>query len=284
MSKPSPQPSPQRPLAGAVVLITGASAGIGEAAAHQFAALGAKLVLAARGPDALHRLRDALTAQGAEAIAVPTDIGDTAACERLVQQAVDTFGGLDVLVNNAGAHARGPFQTQPAEAFAQMVDVNLRGPIVLTRFALPYLLASTRGAVVNVASLAGRVPVPGSAVYSATKFGLRAFSRALAEEHRGRLKVSIVSPGPVSTGFILDDLSQTSNLTLSQPMRSAAQIAALIVACAQDGALERAEPPLSGALTTLGYLWPALGRALRPLMERKGQRVRERIQRDGRPT
>jgi short-subunit dehydrogenase len=269
-------------LQGAVVVITGASAGIGEAAAMQFAALGAKLVLAARGADALNRLRDKLAAQGAQALAVPTDMGDDAACARLVERAVEAFGGLDVLVNNAGAHARGLFQTQPAEAFSQMIDVNLRGPIVLTRLALPYLLASSRGAVVNVASLAGRVPVPGSAVYSATKFGLRAFSRALAEEHRGQLKVAIVSPGPVSTGFILDDLASTSDLTLSQPMRTAAQIAALIVAAAQDGVLERAEPSLSGALTTLGYLWPGLSRALRPLMERRGRRVRAKLERDAR--
>jgi short-subunit dehydrogenase len=276
-TSPNQVPFNQGPFNGAVAVITGASAGIGEATARALAARGATVVLAARNAGPLERVASQIRNDGGQALAVPCDMAETADCKRLIAATIDAFGGLDILVNNAGCHWRGPFEQHVTDAFVQMVDVNLRAPIVLTREALPFLIASGRGAVINVASLAGRVPLPGSVVYSATKFGLRAFSLALAEELRGRVKVSLVSPGPVSTGFILDDLKNLTNLTLSQPMRTAEQIAALVVACVEDGTPERVEPPLSGLLTTVSYLFPSLARAIRPFMERKGQRVRDRL-------
>jgi short-subunit dehydrogenase len=164
-----------------------------------------------------------------------------------------------------------------------MVDVNLRAPILLTRRALPHLIASGRGAVVNVASLAGKVPVPGSVAYSATKFGLRGFSMALADELRGTgVTVSCVSPGPVDTQFILAELDTVTDLTMSQPMVTADQVAALVVRCALDGKLERATPRLSSALTTAGYLAPGLRRMLRPMLERRGRRNKQKL-RERRP-
>ena len=261
---------------GRSVVITGASAGIGLACAHAFGRAGARLVLVARGQAGL----DAAAASLASTTTVTTiaaDVADVAAHPRIVEAALGAFGAIDVLVNNAGFHPRGPFTSHPAEAFGQMVDINLRAPIMLARRVLDPMLAARRGAIVNVASLAGRVPLPNAAVYSSTKFGLRAFSLALAEELRGTgVTVSVVSPGPVDTGFIMDDLEHVPDIVLSQPMSTADEIAALVVASAADGVLERAAPRVSGALTTLGYLSPTLRRVLRPLLERQGRRNKER--------
>ncbi|MCA9556875.1 MAG: SDR family NAD(P)-dependent oxidoreductase, partial [Myxococcales bacterium] len=152
-----------------------------------------------------------------------------------------------------------------------MVDVNLRSPIYLTCLALPHLRAQGSGSVVQVASLAGCTPTPGATVYSATKFGLRAFSRALAMELASSgVKFSIVSPGPVDTGFIMDDLEHVADLALSQPISTAAEVAAAILDSAADGRLERRLPALSGVLATVAYLSPGLARRLQPALARKG--------------
>ncbi len=254
-----------------VVLITGASAGIGAAAARQFAAEGASLVLAARGREKLQTIATELGA-----LAVVADIGVDADCERLVAEAVEAQGRIDVLVNNAGLHHRGPFMENEAADLAAMVHVNLRSPVLLSRMALEHM--GRGSAIVNVASLAGRIPLPNSAVYSATKFGLRALSLALAVELEDRgVSVSAVSPGPVDTGFIMDDLEQVSDLTLSQPISRAEDVAAAVLACAHDGKRERALPVASGRLATVGYLAPGLRKVLEPFMERKGAKIRRRL-------
>ena len=262
---------------GKVVLITGASAGIGLAAAQQFAAEGARVVLVARGHAALAEAVAAICDDGGEALAVVGDVGDDGSCRGMLDRTLDQFGQLDILVNNAGLHQRGRFDSRTAEDLAAMVDINLRAPIVLTRLALTALKQS-QGTIVNVASLAGRVPVPESAVYSATKFGLRALSYALAEELSGSgVTVSVVSPGPVDTGFIMDDVDNVSDLSFSQPISTADQVAAAVLACAADGKRERALPASSGVLTNVAYMMPWLGRRLRPLMERKGRKVKDRL-------
>jgi short-subunit dehydrogenase len=164
----------------------------------------------------------------------------------------------------------------PAEDLARIVDVNLRAPIVLTRLAIPYLRRAGGGAIVNVASIAGRIPLPEEATYSATKFGLRAFTFALAEELQGSgITVSAVSPGPVETGFILKELEEVPDVVFSQPMSSADDIAKLILECAADGSIERAHPASSAYLATLGYLVPQLPRLLRPLLERRGRAAKQ---------
>jgi short-subunit dehydrogenase len=267
----------QRRFLDHVVLVTGASTGIGAAAARMFAAEGAKVVLAARGREALDALAAELRAAGHHAEAVPTDVGDMQALRGLVARAVDWGGRLDVLVNNAGVNHRGEIEHLTPEQLAQIVQVNLAAPIVLSRLCLPHLQRS-RGAIVNVASLAGRIPVVHEATYSATKFGLRAFTFALAEELRpAGVRVSVVSPGPVDTGFIMEDLDHVPDLVFSQPMSTAEQIAGLVVECAVDGRVERMRPELGGRLATLGYLFPALRRALVPVMERKGRAAKQRF-------
>ena len=160
----------------------------------------------------------------------------------------------------------------------QIVDVNLKGPIVLTRLALPYLRRSGQGAIVNVASIAGQIPLPEEAAYSATKFGLRGFSFALAEELRGSgVTVSVVSPGPIETGFITDDLDNVPDIVFSQPMSSSEEVARAVLDCAADGRTERTLPRISGALATAGYLVPKIPRLLRPLLTEQGRRAKAKF-------
>ena len=261
-------------FAGRVVVITGASAGIGAATARRFVTEGARVVLAARGVSELEGLARELG--GARALAVPTDVSDAAAAKALLERAVAGFGAINILVNNAGYNRRGVVEHAPAEDLARIVDVNLRAPIVLTRLAIPYLRRAGGGAIVNVASIAGRIPLPEEATYSATKFGLRAFTFALAEELRGTgITVSAVSPGPVETGFILKELEEVPDVVFSQPMSSADDIAKLILDCAADGSIERAHPASSAYLATLGYLVPQLPRLLRPFLERQGRAAKQ---------
>lgn len=270
--------SDRQRFAGIVAVVTGASAGIGAAAARAFAREGASVVVAARGAEPLREIVDEIEAAGGRALAVATDVAVQAQCEALLRTTADAFGGVDVLVNNAAANRRGSIESYRADELANVVTVNLTAPIVLSRLALPYLRRSRAPAIVNVASLAGRMPLVHEAVYSATKFGLRAFTMALAEElAESSIRVSVVSPGPVDTGFIGDDLDNVPDLVFSQPMSTAEEIAALILDCAADGKLERMQPRLGAYLATVGYLFPALRRVVLPLMERRGRKAKERF-------
>ena len=262
-----------RDLNDRVVLITGASLGVGLACAQAFGAAGSKVVLVARRPEPL---RDALATMpdAAKAMVLPCDVSDSAGLRTLVDQVRTAWGPIEGLVNNAGAHFRGAVATQPAEKLATMVDVNLRAPIELTRLVLDDLIA-TQGFVVNVASLAGRLPLDGAATYSATKFGLRAFSLALNEELRETgVDSCIVSPGPVDTGFIMEDIDAVDDIVFSQPICTAEHVAQMVIDCATDGKAERAWPPTGARLATLSYLVPGLRRRLKPMMRRKGQRAK----------
>ena len=259
------------------VIITGASMGVGAATARRFAEHGANLVLAARGKKALEEIAEELRPKTGVVISA-MDVADDDACSSLLKKANYEFGAVHILVNNAGYHCRGPVEEVPSADLARMIDVNLRAPIYLTRLALPYIREAGGGAVINVASLAGRTPVPGSATYSASKFGLRAFTFALAEELRGSgIKLAAVSPGPIDTGFIMDDIDGTSDLTFSQPLSTAEEVAIEILKLVINDKRERSMPPASGLLTYVNYLFPAVGRAMRPALEKKGQRVKRRL-------
>lgn len=262
-------------LNGRIALVTGGSSGVGKATARALVEAGAKVIVAARSAELLER-----TAEEIGASALVADVSTAAGCRTLIEQAAVIYGGLDILVNNAGAHHRGPVAQRDADELGDMVDVNLRAPIMLTRLALDHLRAARRASVVNVASIAGHMPLPGSATYSATKFGLRAFSHALAGELADTgVQISVVSPGPIATGFILADVDSVSDLTFSQAMSTPEQIADLIMRCIADGKVERSRPRMSGLMATAGYLIPALPRALRPLLAAKGRRAKARYRR-----
>ena len=159
-----------------------------------------------------------------------------------------------------------------------MIDVNLRAPVILTRLAIPHILEAGGGAIINVGSLAGRMPIPGSAVYAATKAGLRSLTYSIAEEMLNRhIKFGIVSPGPIDTGFIMADLDATSNLTFSQPISTAEEVAQAVLDLCGNNVREQSIPWVSGVLTMVNYLLPWLGNSLRPTLEKKGARVKARL-------
>jgi short-subunit dehydrogenase len=259
------------------VIITGGSEGVGAAAARLFAEAGANLMLVARNRKNLEAIAAELRNKSRVEI-FPMDVSDADSCVDLLKKTQFEFGRIDVLVNNAGYHVRGYVESASAEDLGRTIDVNLRAPIMLTRLALPHIRDAGGGAIINVASLAGRTPVPGSAAYSASKFGLRAFTFSLAEEIRDSgIKLAVVSPGPISTQFILADIDKTSDLTFSQPMSSAEEVAQAILDLCGNNQRELAMPAISGVLTTLSYLMPWLGRALRPALERRGNRVKKEL-------
>jgi len=259
------------------VIVTGGSEGVGAATARAFAAAGANLVLVARTRKNLEKIAAELRTQTKVEI-VAADVADTDAIANLFKKAHYEFGAIHVLVNNAGFHRRGLFEAISSEDLGRMIDVNLKAPILLARAVLPYLREAGGGAIVNVGSLAGRTPVPGSAAYSASKSGLRALTYALAEELRGSgIKVAVVSPGPIDTGFIMSDIDQVTDLTFSQPISTAGEVAREILELCSNDKPERSMPPVSGFLTTLTYLFPGLGRVMRPLLERKGRNTKRRL-------
>jgi short-subunit dehydrogenase len=149
---------------------------------------------------------------------------------------------------------------------------------MLSRIALPYLREAGGGAIINVGSLAGRTPVPNSATYSASKSGLRAFTYAMFEELRDSgIKIAVVSPGPIHTGFIMSDIDQVSDLTFSQAISTADEVAQAILDLCNNNQREKSLPAISGLLTMLTYLMPWLARMVQPLLERKGARVKRRL-------
>jgi short-subunit dehydrogenase len=261
-------------LEGAVALVTGASAGIGLAASQKLVARGARVALVARTADKLEQVARELGPERAAAFAL--DVSDLGALRELPDRVAARFGRLDVVINNAGTNHRGEVAHVPTEALEAIITTNLTAPIVLMRAALPRLLEAPAGHVVNVASLAGMVPLPHEAAYCASKAGLRAFTRALADELRGtRVRASLVSPGPVDTGFF-GDVRTVPDLVFSQPMSTAAQVADAVLAVLGSGEVERAVPGPSGVLATMGYVFPSLRRALTPALERLGARNKAR--------
>ena len=259
------------------VIITGGSEGVGAAAARKFADAGANLVLAARGKKKLDKIAEELRAKTNVAL-FAMDVADADACANLFRKAAFEFGKVNVLINNAGFHERGPVENVSAEDLGIMIDVNLKAPIILCRLAIPHMREAGEGAIVNVASLAGRTPVPGAATYSASKFGLRAFTFALADELRDeKIKLAVISPGPIDTGFIMSNIDVVTDLTFSQPMSTADEVADEIFKLCINAKPERSMPPISGFLTTLMYVIPAIGRALRPALAAKGRRVKRQL-------
>jgi NADP-dependent 3-hydroxy acid dehydrogenase YdfG len=192
-------------LTGTTALVTGASSGIGAATALSLAAQGASVALVARRKDRLDELVERIQAGGGTSLAIEADITDRHQATAAVEQTVAAFGGLDTLVNNAGVMLLGPAESAPVEEWDRMIAVNVQGLLYTTHAALTHLLAAAEGTrgtadIINISSLAGRVPVAGCAVYSLTKHGIGAFTEALRQEVTGRhVRVSLIEPGPVAT-------------------------------------------------------------------------------------
>jgi NADP-dependent 3-hydroxy acid dehydrogenase YdfG len=183
-----------------VVVITGASSGIGEATALLLAERGAKLVLGARRSDRLKALADRIAAAGGEATYAPTDVKRRDDLSNLVKLACERYGKLDVLVNNAGIGPISPLDDLRVEDWEEMVDVNIKGVLYGIAAALPVFRKQQGfGHFVNTASTAGLITKPTMSVYSGTKFAVRAISEGLRQEAGDKLRVTIISPGFVQT-------------------------------------------------------------------------------------
>jgi len=185
-----------------VVLITGASSGIGEATAKRLAKAGAKVVLVARRKDRLDQLVKDIKKAGGEALAIEADVTDKSKVPGIIKQTTSQFGQLDVLINNAGVMLNGPTKDAPLEEWEQMIHLNLLGLLYLTHAALPVLRKQGKGHIVNLSSVAGRTTRAGSAVYNATKWGVNAFTDALRQEIAGdklHIRTTLIEPGAVDT-------------------------------------------------------------------------------------
>jgi short-subunit dehydrogenase len=252
------------------IIITGASAGVGAACARAFAAQKANLVLVARGQQGLDLIKEELSKQ-TRVLTVAMDVSDTEQCLALFAKTELEFGRVDVLVNNAGMHSRGNLETVSPADVGAMVDINLRAPMMLSCAAIPYLRRAGGGAIVMVGSLAGMAPLQGAATYSGTKAGLRAFAYALADEMRDSdIYVGVVSPGPIDTGFIMDEIDNVEDIVFSQPMSTADAVADAVLSIAAGDRLEIPMPAASGILMNLAYFFPWLRRYLRPKLYAKG--------------
>ena len=193
-------------LAGKSAIITGASRGIGRAAAAHFAALGAAVTLAARDAAALDANVRAILAAGGRALAQPTDVADETSVERLFARTVEAFGRADILVNSAGAVANVPFPDLDSATWERVLAVNLRGTFLCCRAAFRHMIPRGGGVIVNMSSLSGVRGVekfPGLSAYTASKFGVAGLTEILAVEGRPHsIRVLAVSPGAVDTEML----------------------------------------------------------------------------------
>jgi len=184
-----------------IVVITGASSGIGEATAVMLAERGAKVVLGARGLDRLEALARRIAGAGGEVAYARTDVRRREDLTSLVKLACDRYGQLDVLINNAGIMPVSPLDDLRVEDWEDMIDINIKGVLYGIAAALPVFRKQGFGHFVNTASTAGHKTVPNQSVYSATKFAVRAISEGLRMEAGEKLRVTIISPGFVRTNF-----------------------------------------------------------------------------------
>jgi NADP-dependent 3-hydroxy acid dehydrogenase YdfG len=198
--------APEPTLSGTVALVTGASSGIGEAAARRLAAEGAAVAVAARRVDRLEVLAREIEDAGGRALAIESDVTDRAEAESLVERTVAELGRLDTVVNNAGVMLLGPALDASIDEWERMVDLNVKGLMYVAKAALPHLVAYADeqprmvADMVNISSVAGRRARSGSAVYNATKHAVGAFSEALRQEVTDRhVRISLVEPGAVIT-------------------------------------------------------------------------------------
>ena len=188
-----------------VAIITGGSSGIGEATARELARLGVKVAVAARRKNKLDIIVSEIEAAGGVAMAVEADVTDKAVCQWLVKHVNDTWGKIDILINNAGVMLLGPVLDAPLQEWERMVHVNVLGLLYMTHAALPIMKKQGSGDIVNISSVAGRTSRQGSAVYNLTKWGVCAFTDALRQElanDKTGLRTILIEPGAVDTELI----------------------------------------------------------------------------------
>ena len=213
-----------------VVVITGASSGIGMACAKEFARRGSHVVIAARNSDNLKILEKELVEAGTRVLVVPTDVSKMEDCRNLMQETVGAFGHIDVLINNAGLSMRAIFADTDLEVLKRLMDVNFWGTVYCTKYALPWLLKS-KGSIAGISSIAGIHGLPGRTGYSASKFAMHGFLEALRIENLKKgLHVMVVAPGFTQSNIrklalVADGSAQGESPRKEEKMMSAKQVA-----------------------------------------------------------
>jgi short-subunit dehydrogenase len=224
---------------GKVVIITGASSGIGKALAYVLAQKQCKLVLAARSLDQLEELQAELTAKGTEVLVVKTDVADEADCQQLIEATLAKFGRIDVLINNAGISMRALFEDASLDVIRKLMDVNFWGTVYCTKYALPWVL-KTKGSVVGVISIAGYIGLPGRTGYSASKFAVRGFLDTLRVENLKKdLHVLVAAPGFTSSNIRNTALQADGSMQGHSPRNESGMMSAEAVAIAITKAIEK---------------------------------------------
>jgi NAD(P)-dependent dehydrogenase (short-subunit alcohol dehydrogenase family) len=241
------------PIAGLTVAVTGGANGIGRAVADHFARANARVTI---GDVDAGAAEAAAAAIGRDAVGLPLDVSDGSAFAAFLDAAEQRHGPLDVLVNNAGIDWIGPFHEEPDEVSRRQVEVNLLGQIHGSRLAIQRMLPRGRGHVVNVASGVGRVPLPGSAVYSATKHGVVGLTESLRLEYRASgLRFSLIQPAQVDTAM-LDGQARPKAL----PLVTADDVAEAVVRAVRDDRFEVWVPASQGVSSKLGAILPRRAR------------------------
>ena len=187
-------------ISGKIIVITGASSGLGEAAAKHLSKKGAIVVLGARRADRIDSLAKELSDKGGKALALTTDVTKYDQVKKLVDTAVQTYGGIDVIINNAGLMPQSPLDRLKIDEWNQMIDVNIKGVLYGIAAALPYMKEKKSGHIINVSSVAGHKVRPNNTVYAATKHAVRVISEGLRQEVKPyNIRTTIISPGAVDT-------------------------------------------------------------------------------------
>lgn len=187
-------------IEGKVVVITGASSGLGEATARLLSKQGATVALGARRVDRITSLANELRGAGAKALAIGTDVTDFNQVKRLVDTAVENYGRIDVMLNNAGLMPHSPLERLKIDDWNRTIDVNIKGVLYGIAAALPHMKEKKSGQIINVSSVAGHKVSPGGAVYAATKHAVRVISEGLRQEVKPyNIRTTVISPGAVAT-------------------------------------------------------------------------------------
>lgn len=219
-----------------VVIVTGASSGIGLATAREFAIQGAKVVFSARSFDIIKQEEEKLRNMGCDVFAIKTDVSVEEDCKNLIEKTIEKYGKLDVLINNAGISMRAFFKEVDLNVLKQLMDVNFWGTVYCTKYALPYLLES-KGSVVGVSSVAGFIGLPGRTGYSASKFAMHGFLETLRTEHlNDGLHVLILCAGYTKSNIrykalLADGSPQGTTPREEEKMMMPEEVAKIIVKC-----------------------------------------------------
>jgi len=245
-----------------VVIITGASSGIGKALAEKYAAEGWKLVLAARRIERLRLLEEKF--KNTEILSIKTDVSVEEDCKNLIEQAVERFGKIDVLINNAGISMRAIFENVELSVLRRMMDVNYWGTVCCSKYALPYLLES-KGSLVGVISIGGYVGLPGRTGYSASKFAIRGFLDTVRTENlKTGLHVLVAAPGFTASEIRMNALTTKGGIQGETPrnenkMMSAEKVAEKIYRAVQKRRRKLILTLIEGKATVfLSKIWARL--------------------------